>query len=159
MIATKRMILYPLNYEELCEYVHSGKMITKDEPNAIYNVNNYTILPMLKAPISDHLFYTFWLGDFCGETVVETGFLRPPNAEGIVEIWCAVNEKFRNMGFGSEAIVSLTKWAESKPNVKFVAASVKPNNLASKRMLEKCGYDYATDSKDMNIYFANLDKV
>ena len=157
VIETERMVIYPLTWEELDEYV-SGRMIMQGEFETEKKVREYTVEPMRKADKKDYLYYTFWIGEYEGEKAVEIGFHRPPNQEKIIEIWCHVREDLRGKGLGTEAIIALTGWANEQSGVDYVAASVEPTNEASKKMMLKSGYDHYGQMKGMEIYFANLIK-
>ena len=89
VLETERMVIYPLTWEELDEYV-SGRMIMQGEFETEKKVREYTVEPMRKADKKDYLYYTFWIGEYEGEKAVEIGFHRPPNQEKIIEIWCHV---------------------------------------------------------------------
>lgn len=152
MILTERLHIIPLSYYELVSrvYSHTGAVSTNEEEQ---NVVNYTLKPMKEAPEKDHIFFTFWVGYDKGEEVIEVGFLRPPNDYNGVEIWCHTNPAFINKGYGTEAIIGLVKWANSQP-ISFVCANVDIDNIASKRMLEKSGFNYVSRANNgMDAYF------
>lgn len=157
MIVTERLEIKPLNYIELIKYIHSRNwhIKTDEDERKIYE---YTVKPMLEEPEEKHLFYTFWHGFYEGEHILDIGLLRPPNEHKVVEIWCHVDENYWGQGFGTEAIIAFTDWCDGIEGIDFVGASVEPSNEASKKMLLKSGYKYATDNLGMNIFFANLIK-
>lgn len=155
IIETERLKLLSLTYEELIDYVkgHKGFIKGGDEEKKVWD---YTVVPMSEAPIEEHLFYTIWRGYFEGEDIVQVGFLRPVNELGVVEIWCHVKEGYMNRGFGTEAMKGLIEWAKQFDDIEFVGASAEPQNLSSKRMIEKCGLKYECDNLGMNIFFIQM---
>ena len=155
ILNTNRLKLVSLSHKELVEYVlgHNGFVKTDEDERKVWD---YTVIPMFEAEKKDHLFYTFWCGFYEGEDILQVGFLRPVNEHGVVEIWIHVKDGYMNKGFGSEAIRALTEWCRNFEDIKFVGASVEQDNIASKTMLTKCGYEYATDNLGMNIYFYTL---
>jgi len=146
MIVTERLFIRPLSYYELVSsvYSHTGAVSTVEEEQ---NVVNYTLKPMKEAPEREHIFYTFWIGYDKGEEVIEVGFLRPPDHRKGVEIWYHVGEEFRNKGYATEAVKGLAKWTGSK-GIDFVCASVEADNLPSKKVLQKSGFEFHSIMKD-----------
>ena len=66
---------------------------------------------MRDADEKDHLFYTFWCGIYDGKDILQAGFLRPVNENGVVEIWIHVKEEYMGKGFGRRKIAK-PKWRE-----------------------------------------------
>lgn len=155
MVHTERLNIVPLDYMELVRYIgeREGFIKTDEDERKVYE---YTVQPMLAEPKHRHLFYTIWLGYDKQEPVVECGFLRPVNEHGVVEIWTEVKEDKRGKGYGTEAINGLSEWAKTDERIKFIGASVEPDNDISKAMLTKCGFLYACDNQGMNIFYKTL---
>ena len=49
-------------------------------------------------------------------------------------------EEYRGFGYATEALETILEWAFDQPGVTTVAAETGPDNLASQRVLEKCGF-------------------
>jgi len=152
ILHTNRLKLVSLTYDELVEYVKEQRGFIKDD-DAENKVWDYTVLPMSNAPESDHLFYTVWCGIYEGKDILQCGFLRPVNENGVVEIWIEVDKDYMNLGFGAEAMNGLIEWANSFKEILFVGASVDIDNYASKRMVTKCGFEYGGEYKGVDVYF------
>ncbi|MBD2440612.1 GNAT family N-acetyltransferase [Nostoc sp. FACHB-110] len=58
---------------------------------------------------------------------------------GSLEIGYYVAPSYRRQGYASEATKAVIDWALSQPGVQSVTAGCAPENLASKRVLEKIG--------------------
>ena len=58
-----------------------------------------------------------------------------------------------NKGFGTEAIKAMVQFAKDNGDIDFVGASIDTDNLASKRMVEKCGFEYGGIHKEVDIYY------
>lgn len=145
MIRTDRLHIIPLSYEQLVSRVYSfSGMITNEEEQ--HNVIEYTLKPMKDASEADRLFYTFWVGYFEGEEVIEVGFICPPTEHNVVEVFCYTKPEFQKQGFGTEAIRGLVRFSEAFNNIKYVCASVDKDNKPSQKMLEKSGFYYLSDS-------------
>ena len=74
-----------------------------------------------------------------GTHVGELCFMGPPSG-GAVEIGYGISEEYRNRGYASEAVKAVSAWALDKPGVAAVEAETDPENKASQRVLEKCGF-------------------
>ena len=66
-------------------------------------------------------------------------FKYKPNEYGQVEIGYGINSNYRNHGYMTETVMALSKWALRQPNVNSVIAETYKDNVASIRVLEKCG--------------------
>lgn len=58
---------------------------------------------------------------------------------GSLEIGYYIASSYRQQGYASEATKAVIDWALSQPSVQSVMAGCDPNNIASKRVLEKIG--------------------
>jgi len=70
------------------------------------------------------------------------GFTGAP-FNGEVMIGYSVLEPFQRKGYGSEAVRALVNWAFAHGSINRVIAETFPDNRASIRLLEKCGFEYA----------------
>lgn len=155
ILQSNRLKLVSLTYEELVEYVkeHKGFVKGDEEEKKVWD---YTVVPMSTAPIEEQIFYTFWCGFYEGVDILQAGFLRPVNENGVVEIWMHVDERYMNKGFGTEAINALVSWADSFKDILFVGASIDKDNFASKKMVCKCEFEYGGEHKGVDIFFKKL---
>ena len=68
-----------------------------------------------------------------------------PDVEGLptdaVEIGYQVAPLYRRQGYASEATKAMMDWTLSQPGMQTVTAGCAPDNIASKRVLEKIGMD------------------
>lgn len=77
-----------------------------------------------------------------GAVLVGTGgYHGPPGADGVVEIGYSIVPESRARGFATETVRALVAHAFSKPQVVRVAACTAAGNLASVRVLERCGFE------------------
>jgi RimJ/RimL family protein N-acetyltransferase len=75
-----------------------------------------------------------------GVTVGGCSFKGPPDAEGVVEVAYGVDAPYRAGGFATEMTEALVAFAFTDGRVSRVRAHTKPDNAASARVLEKCGF-------------------
>ncbi len=62
------------------------------------------------------------------------------NDDGSVEIGYGISEEHRGQGCATEAVNAAVTWALEQPGVTRVEAETEPDNQASQRVLEKCGF-------------------
>ncbi len=61
-------------------------------------------------------------------------------ADGAVEIGYGIDEGYRRRGYATEAVAAAAAWALRQDGVTRVEAETDPDNAASQRVLEKCGF-------------------
>ncbi len=67
-------------------------------------------------------------------------FMDVPNGLGAVEIGYGIYQKYQRKGYMTEALKAICSWALNQDGVKMVAAQSEPENVASHRVLERCGF-------------------
>ena len=90
-----------------------------------------------------------------GKPVGCIGLLFPPNCnqdwgKDSAEIGYWVGEEYQNKGFATKASKLLVKRAFKDLNVKTIYGTYKPNNVKSKRVLEKVGLKYYKDMENVD---------
>ena len=60
--------------------------------------------------------------------------------DGVAEIGYGISEEYRGLGYATEAVETILAWAFDQPGVSKIAAETGPDNIASRRVLEKCGF-------------------
>jgi [ribosomal protein S5]-alanine N-acetyltransferase len=83
-----------------------------------------------------------------GIMVGQCGFKGPPDTDGAVEIAYGVASDQEGNGYATEAARALVAYAFSVEQVKLVRAHTLPASNASKRVLEKCGFQYVGEITD-----------
>lgn len=69
------------------------------------------------------------------------GFKGEPDANGQIEIGYSMLLSFREQGLATEAVEGLLSWARQDARVKRVKAATLPHLTASRRVLEKTGFE------------------
>lgn len=156
---TSRLEIIPLSYSQLQLYIQENcllerelslELIPREVPIELAEAFTTTILPAVKTA-SNHLFSTLWtivvkeqnvmVGDLC--------FKGTPNEAGEIEIGYGTYDQFQGKGYMTEAIAAITDWALSQKGVRVVVAGTLANNVASQRVLEKCGFTSYKNSDEM----------
>lgn len=71
-----------------------------------------------------------YIGDLC---------FKGPARDSAVEIGYGILPEYEGNGYTTEAVRAMTRWAFDR-SVVFVEAETEPENKASQRILEKCGF-------------------
>lgn len=133
-VKTKRMTLCPMSdgeIETLMEHIDS------DELRAAYG----EMLDGCKRDPENRVWYAPWkmtlkdsqesVGDLC---------FKGPVKNHSVKIGYGVLPEHERNGYASEALQAMIQWAFGQKDVVFVEAETDPDNKASQRVLEKCGF-------------------
>jgi ribosomal-protein-alanine N-acetyltransferase len=75
-----------------------------------------------------------------GAAVGGCAFKGPPDAAGMVELAYGIDAPHRGRGLATELAQALTEFALADDRVRTVRGHTKPDNAASARVLEKCGF-------------------
>src|SRR5262249_2692644 len=80
--------------------------------------------------------------------VASGGYVGPPSEDGTVEIGYSVASEWRGRGYATEMMRALVERAFATPDVRRVIADVHEANMASQKVLERCGLRRAGDGRD-----------
>ncbi|MGA9651964.1 MULTISPECIES: GNAT family N-acetyltransferase [Pedobacter] len=160
MIETERLILIPLNHDQLLKYIKDDHSLEKEfdlfptKKNISAELQEalwQTILPNVFDKDKNYLYHTLWtiiskpdhrmVGDIC--------FVGEPDANGEIEIGYGTYEEFRNRGFMTEAIARIIEWAKEQQNVKSISASTEIENVASYSILKKNNFIKIAEGEGM----------
>ncbi len=83
-----------------------------------------------------------------GLEVGSCGFKGPPNSEGAVEIAYGIDPDFQRRGFATEAAAGLLDYALNQNIVRIVRAHTLLDNIASQKVLAKCGFQLIGEVED-----------
>lgn len=72
-----------------------------------------------------------YIGDLC---------FKGPAKKNAVEIGYGIEPAYEGKGYTTEAVKAMIEWAFRQSGVYFVEAETEPDNKASQRILEKCGF-------------------
>lgn len=81
-----------------------------------------------------------WLVVHEGVVIGDCGLHGPPDAEGRVEIGYGLAAGLRGRGLGTELVPAVSGWLLDQPGIRVVRAHTAPDNVASRRVLEKAGF-------------------
>ena len=75
-----------------------------------------------------------------GYVVGHGGFHGPPDADGVVEVAYSVAPEHRRRGYAKAMLRSLLERADAHPDVTAVRASIRPDNVGSRRTIAGFGF-------------------
>jgi RimJ/RimL family protein N-acetyltransferase len=75
-----------------------------------------------------------------GAVVGSGGYKGPPDDDGAVEIAYGIGEEYRGRGYAKEGAAALVEFALGA-GARLVYAHTRPENSASARVLESCGFE------------------
>lgn len=75
-----------------------------------------------------------------GQVVGRAGFHGPPDGAGMVEIGYSIDPVHRRRGHARGALMILLATAKRHPGVAVVRATVRPDNLPSRQLLDQYGF-------------------
>lgn len=134
VVKTKRMVLRPMDEEEIVELIEHTE---DEEMRKAYS----EMLEGSRQDPENRIWYAPWkmilkdsremIGDLC---------FKGPVKEHAVEIGYGISSEYEGSGYMTEAVKAMTQWAFRQKNVIFVEAETDPENKASQKVLEKCGF-------------------
>jgi len=157
MIETERLILHPLSYDELGLLLDEtpgrlGEISLADLKEGDIPRRPIEIKRDKMAALSreKHVWCTYFLmvERETGKAVGSLGFKGVP-VDGEVEVGYGTAEVHRGRGYMSEALAGLLAWAAGTGRCGKVTADTHVDNIASQRVLMKCGFVKVGETGEM----------
>ena len=133
VIETKRLIVYTTSQDEMIRF------IAKQTDEILIKAYREMLQGCLDHPDEWDWYAIWFIETKCGSHVGDLSF-KGLNADGSVEIGYGISEIYRGNGYAAEAVDAVVTWALNQPGVCRVEAETEPDNKASQRVLEKCGF-------------------
>ena len=132
LLETKRLIIYPLTIQEMKNLIlkTKDKELKKAYKEMLDGATNYPALQQWYIAWNIKLKNGTTIGDLCFKGISD---------DKTVEVGYGITSKYQNKGYGTEAVNKIIEWA-LKEGAKRIEAETDPNNKASQRVLEKCGF-------------------
>ena len=133
MIETNRLIIYAASQELMETFIEAQ---TIDVLKAAYT-------EMLNGCLNhpdQWDWYAIWMIELKDGTHIGELCFKGLSEDGVAEIGYGISEEYQNNGYATEASKAVLEWAFSHPEVVAIVAETDPDNIASKRVLEKCGF-------------------
>ena len=133
MIETKRLKVYAASRDAMEKFMESQ---TVEVLKAAYTE---MLDGCLKHP-ERWEWYAIWMIELKDGTHIGELCFKGIDSTGSVEIGYGVSGKYEGHGYATEAVAAVVTWALQQPDVTRVEAETEPENIASQRVLEKCGF-------------------
>lgn len=133
MIKTKRLKIYMANRQQMEEFIFAQ---SDENLKAAYT----EMLSGSLAHPEQWNWYAIWMIELEDGTHIGELCFKGLDENGVAEIGYGILENYQNQGFASEAVQAVVTWALGEPDVTAIEAETDANNIASQRVLEKCGF-------------------
>ena len=133
MIKTTRLDIYPATEEQM-------KYRISQEKDAELRAAYKEMLDFCLAHPDKWEWYAMWMILLKDGTRIGDLCFKGLDANGITEIGYGIIQEYQGHGYATEAVEAVLKWAFSHPEVTAIEAETEPDNAASQRVLEKCGF-------------------
>ena len=133
MIETERLKLYPATREQM------EAVIAAEPDEGLKAAYAEMLAGCLKHP-DQWAWYAMWRIERKDGTPVGDLCFKGLSPNGIAEIGYGITEAHQRQGYASEAVNAAVAWAFQTLELRTVEAETAPENAASQRVLEKCGF-------------------
>ena len=133
MIETKNLKIYAASQDEMEKFIESQ---TNDILKTAYT-------EMLNGCIENPEqweWYAIWMIELKDGTHIGEMCFKGLDSDGVVEIGYGIMEQYQEHGYATEAVKAISNWAFQEPKISFIEAEIDSKNIASKKVLEKCGF-------------------
>ena len=133
MIETKNLKIYAASQDEMEKFIESQ---TNDILKTAYT-------EMLNGCIENSEqweWYAIWMIELKDGTHIGEMCFKGIDSYGVVEIGYGIMEQYQEHGYATEAVKAISNWAFQEPKIFSIEAEIDSKNIASKKVLEKCGF-------------------
>lgn len=133
MIETERLRIYPASRNQMEACIETE---TDPEMKKAYT-------EMLEGCLEHPAqwdWYAMWMIEKRDGTHIGDLCFKGLGPAGSAEIGYGILDEFRGQGYAAEAVKAMIAWAFQDPRVSVIEAETDPENKASQRVLEKCGF-------------------
>lgn len=157
-LETERLVLFPLHADQLELWV-TNLTVLEEQLKAVYRADALDgffgdivkgQIEITRRDAVQYYFHTFWLLIEKQMHVIigSADFKNVPDASGTVEIGYGMGADFQGRGYMTEAASTMCRWALNRKDVHRVVAETEKWNIASMRVLQKCGMHRLKETKD-----------
>lgn len=155
-VATSRLRLHLLTVEEARRIVDTNPSDTdrwaEDFPMQDDRDAAGGFLKAAEAGLDAGLFGCYRIEDADGVAIGTIGFYGPPDADGHVVIGYGLVPGSRGRGIATEAVEGVAAFCRSHRDVRAIVADTEKDNVASQRVLIKCGFDFEREDDKLSYY-------
>ena len=133
MIETENLKIYAASQNEMEKFI---ELQTNEVLKAAYT-------EMLNGCIENPEqweWYAIWMIELKDGTHIGELCFKGLDLNGVVEIGYGITEQYQEHGYATEAVRAISNWAFQEPKISSIEAEIDSKNIASKKVLEKCGF-------------------
>ncbi len=133
MIETNRLKIYAASRKVMEEFI---QLQTVEELKTAYT-------EMLEGCLrysEQWEWYAIWMIELKDGTHIGELSFKGMGLNGVVEIGYGISTEYQGKGYAAEAVSAIVHWAVQQPGITSVEAETAFENVASQRVLEKCGF-------------------
>jgi len=155
-IESERLRMIPLTHEllQLCDANRAAMELAVG-----LNISNMQVDPFYKNEVDDamanfwlpktlehpeaFMWYTSWeiILKSTNTSIGGMGFAGEPNEMCEAETGYMIDQQHQKKGYATEALLLLSGWALAQENVTAIIVHTYEDNMASKKLLMKCGFE------------------
>ena len=132
-IETERLVIRMASQSEMTQMIEA-------EPDAALKTAYKEMLQGCLEHPEHWVWYGIWIIESKGGSNLGDLSFKGFNDDGSVEIGYGIDAAHQGQGYATEAVNAAVMWALQQPGVTRVEAETEPDNQASQRVLEKCGF-------------------
>ena len=132
-LTTERLRIYPASQSQMEDIIAS-------EPDTELKAAYSEMLAKGREHPGQWEWYTLWLVVLHDGTHVGGLCFKGLDQDGTAEIGYGISEEYQGAGYATEAVSAVSGWAFMNPSVSSLEAEADLENIASIRVLEKCGF-------------------
>lgn len=133
VIVTKRLKIYVASCDVMTEFI---SLQVVDELKKAYT----QMLDGCLMHPEQWNWYAIWMIELKDGTHIGELSFKGIDENGIVEIGYGILPEYEGKGFATEAVFAAVDWAIKQPEVTRIEAETDFENIASRKVLEKCGF-------------------
>lgn len=134
MIKTNRLKIYAASKKQMKAFIAEQ---TVDVLKAAYT----EMLDGCLTHQNQWEWYAIWMIEFEDGTHIGELCFKGIDESGTTEIGYGISEKYQRHGYATEAVSAVVSWALAQNAINCVIAEVDKDNIASRRVLEKSGFE------------------
>ncbi|MDO5107731.1 MAG: GNAT family N-acetyltransferase [Coriobacteriaceae bacterium] len=133
MIDTERLRIYPASREQM------EAAIASEQDEELKKAYAEMLDGCIRNP-DQWAWYAMWMIEQRDGTHIGDLCFKGLQDDGIAEIGYGILEEYQGRGYATEAVRAACRWALSHPEVVSLEAEADVGNIASQRVLGKCGF-------------------
>ena len=135
--------------KEICEgYINQEKFLYYANKEKISLEEEINFLRKIEEKYKNNEYYNWLITLKDNNKIIGSVYLKTDNENESLELNYAIDDRYTNNGYMTEALNTVKNYCINDLCAKKVYGGCEINNIASKRVMEKCGFKYEKTLKD-----------